>query len=76
MKEVNSIVVGSVKLRIIESDKRQWCEIFESNNWRPASATKLHQLLFDKKVYDWLNQHHNSTKIFNRTFQNNKGINL
>jgi hypothetical protein len=70
MKEVNSIVVGSVKRRIIKNGERQWCEIFESNDWKPASATKLHELLFDVKVYDWLNRHHNSTKIFNRAFHN------
>jgi hypothetical protein len=43
----------------MKGNQGQWCEIFESDKWSRMSAVKLHQLSFDKKVYDWLNQHLN-----------------
>jgi hypothetical protein len=61
MKEVSRIVVDLIELRMIKGDQVQWCEIFESGRWNRISAVKLHQLSFDKRVYDWLNQHLNST---------------
>lgn len=61
MKEINRIVVDLIELRIMKDDQVQWCEIFESDRWRQVSAIELHQLSFDKRVYDWLNQHFNST---------------
>ncbi len=61
MEEANRIVVDSTELRIMKGNRGQWCEIFESGKWSRISAVKLHQLSFDKRVYDWLNQHLNST---------------
>ena len=61
MEEINRIVVDLIELRIMKGDKVQWCEIFESGRWNRISAVKLHQLSFDKRIYDWLNQHLNST---------------
>ena len=52
-------MVDSTELRIMKGNQGQWCEIFESDKWSRMSAVKLHQLSFDKKVYDWLNQHLN-----------------
>ena len=60
MKEINKIVVDTTALRIMKDGERQWCEILESNKWSRISSAKLHQLLFDGRVYNWLNQHHNS----------------
>jgi uncharacterized membrane protein YgaE (UPF0421/DUF939 family) len=75
MKEVNSIVVDSIELRIMKGNQSQWCEIFESGKWSRMSAVKLHQLSFDKKVYDWLNQHLNSTdNIQNLPDNNNESL--
>jgi hypothetical protein len=59
MKEINRIMVDSTELRIMKGNQGQWCEIFKSDKWSRMSAMKLHQLSFDKKVYEWLNQHLN-----------------
>jgi hypothetical protein len=58
MKEVNRIDVGLTELRIMKDEQGQWCELFEAGEWNRVSATKLHQLSFNKSVYEWLNQHY------------------
>ena len=58
MKEVNRIGVGVTELRIMKDDQGQWCEILESGEWIRVPATKLHQLSFDKTVYEWLSEHY------------------
>jgi hypothetical protein len=68
MKEVNRIVVGLVALRLMKDGETQQYEIFESNKmnkldkteWKKIDLTRLHQLSFDKRVQDWINQHKNS----------------
>jgi hypothetical protein len=70
MKELNRIVVGFTELRIMEGNKGKWCEIFESGNWNRISATTLHQLSFDKRIYNWLNQHYYSL-IYMQKFPGN-----
>ncbi len=69
MEEVNRIVVDSIELRIMKGNQGQWCEIFESGRWDRISATKLHELSFDKRVYDWINQQHNSQNIYSKAFR-------
>lgn len=71
MEEVSRIVVDSIELRIMKGDRGQWCEIFEFGKWSRISAVKLHQLSFDIKVYDWLNQHFNSTNNIQKLPDNN-----
>jgi acetyl-CoA carboxylase beta subunit len=61
INEVNRIDVGWSQLRIMKENENHWCEILESGKWSRISAAKLHQLSFDKRVYNWLNQHLNST---------------
>jgi hypothetical protein len=60
MREVSNIAVDSIQLRVMESKENKWCEILECGNWSIISATKLHELSFNKKVYDWLNQYFHS----------------
>jgi hypothetical protein len=77
MKEINRIVVDLIELRIMKDDQMQWCEIFESDSWRQVSAIELHQLSFNKIVYDWLNQHLNSTDSIQKLPDNkNKSLGL
>ncbi len=52
----------------MKSEQRYWCEIFESGKWSRISAVKLHQLSFDKRVYDWFNQHLDSTANIQKVF--------
>lgn len=59
MKEVNRIDVGLTELRIMKDEQGgQWCEVLESGEWNRISAIKLHQLSFDKSIYEWLNEHY------------------
>jgi hypothetical protein len=60
MKEVSRIVVGLTALRIIQNEENYSCEMFQSSEWIELSPTKVHQLSFDKKICDWLNQHYHS----------------
>ena len=77
MKEVSRIVVDLIELRIMKGDQVQCCEIFESGTWNRISAVKLHQLSFDKRVYDWLSQHLNSTDNIQKLPDNkNKSLGL
>jgi hypothetical protein len=76
MKELNRIVVGAAQLRIMESDKSQWCEILESGKWDRISALKMHELSFDKKIYSWLHLHYYSSNYIQRFPNNNKTISL
>ncbi len=62
LNETNRIVVDLIELRVMKNEQSHWCEIFESGEWNRISATKLHQLSFDKTIYEWLNQHYNSTR--------------
>jgi predicted nucleotidyltransferase len=67
MKEISRIVIGLVALRLMRNGETRWYEIFESdktngqdeNEWKRINPTRLHQLSFDARVYDWLNQHKN-----------------
>jgi hypothetical protein len=61
VNEVNRIDAGLTQLRIMKGNEKQWCEILEFGEWNRISATKLHQLSFDKTINDWLNQHYYST---------------
>jgi hypothetical protein len=71
MEEVNRIVVDSIELRMMKGNQGQYCKIFESGKWSRISAVKLHQLSFDKKVYDWLKEHLNSTDNIQKLSDNN-----
>lgn len=57
MKEVSKILIGSIELRLMKNAEYRYIEIFESGKWSKITATKLHQLSFDKKVENWLNNH-------------------
>lgn len=76
MNEVNRIAVGLIELRIMKGGESQYCEMFESGKWSRVSAIKLHQLSFDKKVYDWLNQHYNSANNTQRGADNIERVNF
>ena len=46
----------------MKDNERKWCEIFESNKWNRLSVLELHQMTFDKRLYDWLDQHYYSSR--------------
>ncbi len=76
MKEVNRIGVGLTELRIMKDEQGQWCEILQSGEWNRVSAIELHQLSFDKSVYEWLNQHYFSPNYIQKFPDDTEKMNI
>jgi hypothetical protein len=74
MKEVTSIVIDSIQVRIVESEESKWCEIYESGNWSRIPVIKLHELSFDKRIYDWLSKYYYSPNYLQKIPDDNSRI--
>jgi hypothetical protein len=74
MKEVTSIVIDSIQVRIVESEESKWCEIYESGNWSRIPVIKLHELSFDKRIYDWLSKYYYSPNYLQKISDDNSRI--
>ncbi len=59
-KEITRIDVGLITLRVVQVGESLFCEKFESNKWNKLTPLKLHELSFNKRIYEWLNKHYNS----------------
>ncbi len=59
-KEITRIDDGLTTLRVVQVGESLFCEKFESNKWSKLTTLKLHELSFNKKIYEWLNEHYNS----------------